>query len=74
MLILEYTCRILFMLAALSIALTFIVLILQKIFIKKYKKLDKINDKIAYMGGICIGLLILNGILVVVYMVISKSI
>lgn len=74
MLILEYTCRILFMLAALSIALTFIVLILQKIFIKKNKKLDKINDKIAYMGGICIGLLILNGILVVVYMVISKSI
>ncbi|MBK7883514.1 MAG: hypothetical protein IPJ81_06745 [Chitinophagaceae bacterium] len=62
------------MLAALSIALTFIVLILQKIFIKKNKKLDKINDKIAYMGGICIGLLILNGILVVVYMVISKSI
>lgn len=74
MIFLEYTARILFTLTALSIALSFIVLILQKIFPKKYKQLDKFNDKIACMGGICIGLLILTGITVVVFMIVSKFI
>lgn len=74
MIFLEYTGRILFTLVALSIVLTFVVLILQKIFPKKYKQLDKINDKIACIGGLCFGLLILTGIMVVIFMVMNKII
>jgi len=74
MIFLEYIGRILFTLVALSIALTFVVLILQKIFPKKYKQLDKINDKIACTGGLCFGLLILSGVMVVIFMAMSKII